>query len=122
MGNLNSKNSNNLYGYLVEAIDNIVFRIYPELLQMRENSEFIKNINKNLTKEIADKMYLIAANLKPETNFGDLMARVSSELLMSRSDIIPDSRKFIINFMNHAQAIFSKTAAKIMYKILNDFY
>ncbi len=122
VGKLNSNKDSNIYNNIVNGIDNITFRIYPELLEMREGSDFISYLNENLTEDIASKMYFIAANFRPETDFGDLMARVSSELLMSRSDLISDKQRFIIPFMFHAQAIFSKYAAEIMYKILNDLY
>jgi len=109
-----------LYRTIVNGINMIAFELLPELVDMRENSNFIAELNSKMTKEIADKMYFFAGNLDPGTNFGDLIARKSSALYES-CNFISNDRRFEYSYLSHPQAIFSyDIALKICEILLED--
>ncbi|MFW5799539.1 MAG: hypothetical protein ACOCV8_01890 [Spirochaetota bacterium] len=114
------KTTKKLYLNWINALNSLVFLLMPELIDLREGSDFLTKLNKNMSKEIADKMYFIAGTLFPENeNWGDLIVKPSSALFYS-CNYVKEDRRFLYPYNIHAQVIMSPQVAIQMYNILID--
>lgn len=106
------------YGQIILALNMLVFELFPELIDMREEGSFIKDLNSKMNKNTADRLYLIGGTFIPRNEpLGDLFARKSS-LMFENCELIPDDRRFIYPYMIHPQVMFDKGVALKMHEIL----
>ncbi len=104
--------------HLIEALNKLTFKLMPELVDMREGSPFITELNSKMNESIANRLYLIGGTFIPKNEaLGDLFAKKSS-LMFESCELISDDRKFIYPYMFHPQVMFDKGVALRMHELL----